>query len=200
MASEKENIATFRRRKNSRLGLRWLAYLYIAGTLLLFGSCRDDQMASSGEDALQYGVTDSSGSSSPVIVHGLEDTLEVMERLLQLQRELRTNGSNRVLAEKLKSLSFDTTSGCFLTVGKGTINPNHPASAQAAGRKLAAGYDGKRWAVYLKAWHTGNWVPFGDPVKGEVVYSKILHETLSRDTLYQLLLVPVGSIVVRDLP
>jgi hypothetical protein len=93
--------------------------------------------------------------------------------------------------------SADTANGCFLSAGKGTINRSHPESAWNRGRKMAANYDGKRWVLYLKAWSEGNPIPFGEKISGEVTYSSVLRERLEADTLYQLIQVPVGSVVIK---
>jgi hypothetical protein len=98
---------------------------------------------------------------------------------------------------ELKKYSFDSSSGCFLTVGKGAYNKTFPEGTWDKGRKMAASYDGKRWALYLKAWREGSSVVFGNKISGEVTYSKILLERPDGDTLYLLIQVPIGSVVVK---
>jgi hypothetical protein len=51
--------------------------------------------------------------------------------------------------------------------------------------------------LYLKAWSEGNPIPFGEKISGEVTYSSVLRERLEADTLYQLIQVPVGSVVIK---
>jgi hypothetical protein len=98
---------------------------------------------------------------------------------------------------ELKKYSFDSSSGCFLTVGKGAFNKTFPEGAWDKGRKMAASYDGKRWALYLKAWQEGSAIVFGNKISGEVTYSRILLERAVGDTLYQLIQVPIGSVIVK---
>lgn len=162
---------------------------------IVLAGCRDDQMAQEGYDqARAEPIAEQPSDQDFVQV----DTARTLERLLDLQATVYSKKDDLNAAQALLSFSFDSTTGCFLTVGKGTINPAHPASARKAGRKLAAGYEGKRWGLYLKVWYSGTWIPFGTPIEGEVVYSKVLHERIANDTLYQLMILPLGSIVVRD--
>jgi hypothetical protein len=102
-----------------------------------------------------------------------------------------------VSLSELKKVSFDSTRGCFLVVGKGTFNKSHPEGTWDTGRKMAASGDAKRWALYLKAWRDGSTIDFGKKISGEVSYSKILLERAVGDTLYQLVQVPMGSVVVK---
>ena len=96
----------------------------------------------------------------------------------------------------LKS-SFDSISGCFRVAGKGTYNREHPASSWKQGMSLAASYDAKRWALYAKQWSNGAKIPFVEKISGEITYSKTLIERVQDDTMYVLVSVPIGSIIVK---
>jgi hypothetical protein len=95
------------------------------------------------------------------------------------------------------SVSFDSASGCFLVAGKGTQNREFPESAWEKARKMASAYEAKRWALYAKAWTTGSSMPFGQKITGEITYSNVLRERLENDTLYVLVSVPIGSVVLK---
>lgn len=92
--------------------------------------------------------------------------------------------------------AFDTVSGCFFVVGKGTHSTGLPEASWGQGRKIAASYDGKRWALYCKTRSQGGKIPFGKPVSGNISYSKTIFEKLIGDTLFQLIMVPTGSIIL----
>jgi hypothetical protein len=117
--------------------------------------------------------------------------------LIDLEGRVMADPSSKTAAIDLVYAAFDTSSGCFLTAGKGTYNKSHPESAWNKGRKIASTYDGKRWAMYLKAWSTGGSIVFGKKISGEITYSKTLREKLDGDTLYQLIQVPVGSVILK---
>jgi hypothetical protein len=102
------------------------------------------------------------------------------------------------LIDSLLCASFDSSSGAFYVAGKATFNPDYPESAREKGRERAARYAGERWALYLKSWHTGPRVRFGTSISGTIAYSKEMHTRQQNDTLYELLLIPVGSVVVES--
>jgi hypothetical protein len=126
------------------------------------------------------------------------DTVGLLNAIRDLQDSIRAHPRDRALVGRLLAVALDTSCGCFYSVGTGLPNPTHPESAQRAERKLAAGYAGKRWTLYLKAWNLGRDIPFGQEISGDIVYSSVIYETLSGDTLLQLLQTPLGSIVLRD--
>jgi hypothetical protein len=120
-----------------------------------------------------------------------------MEVVLNLQNGVYADPTDQSLVPQLVSASFDSLSGSFLTVGKGVVNPEHPQAAQPSARQQAAAADAKRWSLYLKAWHTGDTRAFGETIEGQISYSRVLAEKLEGDTLYQLVQVPVGSVVIQ---
>ncbi|HUI91935.1 MAG TPA: hypothetical protein VLX68_06775 [Chitinivibrionales bacterium] len=123
----------------------------------------------------------------------------LLSLLIKLENAVYANTrsqSNASLGD-LKKVSFDSADGCFLVAGKGAYNKSQPEAVQAQGRAMAASADGKRWALYLKAWHDGGSLAFGQKISGEVTYSKILLEQPRGDTLYQLIQIPFGSLVLK---
>jgi hypothetical protein len=161
----------------------------VAGSLLFF-FCREEGAAPSGER--QRKQPTAYKEQTPVV----PDYEAALRRVLALQDSVRAHPRDRRLVASLLKASFDTTAGSFVAIGKGLTNPSLPEGAWEAARKTAAKHDGTRWALYLKAWHTGDTRPFGEEIHGEVMYSKVLLEHVVDDTLYQLLQIPVGSIVV----
>ncbi|MBD3322222.1 MAG: hypothetical protein GF350_14075 [Chitinivibrionales bacterium] len=125
------------------------------------------------------------------------DTAALFNRLLALEDSVRKESSNRELIEKLLETSFDSISGSFYSVGKGIANPEHPDAARQQARKRAAVTDARRWALYLKSWHHGSDISFGDSISGKITYSSVIAERDGKDTLLQLVQVPVGSVVAE---
>lgn len=123
----------------------------------------------------------------------------LLSLLIKLENDVFTNLPSKatVSLSELKKASFDSSSGCFLVAGKGMFNKSHSEGTWDNGRKMAASGDAKRWALYLKAWRDGSTVDFGKRISGEVSYSRILLERTHGDTLYQLMQVPIGSVVVK---
>lgn len=130
----------------------------------------------------------------------IKDTAAYYDSLLNsiesLQNSLIISPANVSLQKKLVSNSFDSFSGSFRLVGKGVTNKEHPDAAQKAGRSMAAQFTGKRWAFYIKSWYGGDSIPFGRQINGSVMYSRTLLQKELGDTLFMLLDIPMGSIVV----
>jgi len=101
---------------------------------------------------------------------------------------------NPKFIKRLIYYALDTATGCFYTVGKGTINTQYPLEAQDVSRKSAAKLNSEQWALCLKAWNTGIIVSRTRPPSGQIFYSKSLYEEVYKDTLYALFETPVGSI------
>lgn len=163
--------------------------LSLASTIL-FGAllyCREDNPS---ED-------DKTEQIAPQAEQAALDYDALMTRLLELQNDIYANPTDPEFIPPLLKAAFDSTSGSFLVVGRGLANPAHPEAAQAASRKTAARHDGRRWALYLKAWRRGDMRPLSRTINGEIAYSKVLHERMRDDTLYLLLQVPLGSVVVK---
>jgi len=114
-----------------------------------------------------------------------------------LQDSIYQNPSDISLFTPFFEKAFDSTSGSFYVLGKGFANKNHPRESWNAARKAAARYSGQRWALYLKAYQSQQPVSFGTSMQGQIVYSKVVHETLQNDTLYQLLQIPASSVVLK---
>jgi hypothetical protein len=132
------------------------------------------------------------------------DTAARNDSLLAALRALQDSISNRpensgLIAPLLRS-AYDRETGCFYIVGKGTHSASLPRASWDRGRKIAASYDGKRWTLYCKTWSQGGNVQFGKPVSGTISYSKVVFEKVAGDTLFQLLMVPAGSIILESAP
>jgi hypothetical protein len=121
----------------------------------------------------------------------------ILSNLIVLEGAIYNDPHDAKKIMPLLKASFDSSSGCFLVVGKGTHNKSFPESSWKQGRKIASSYDAKRWALYCKVWSQGNQIAFGARISGEITYSKILLERLDGDTLFTLVSVPLGSIVDR---
>jgi hypothetical protein len=117
--------------------------------------------------------------------------------LIALQNSIIESPAESGPIAALLRASFDQESGCFFIVGKGTHSVDLPEATWDRGRKIAASYDGKRWALYCKTWSQGGKIPFGKPVSGKISYSRVVFEKLTGDTLFQLLMVPAGSIILE---
>ncbi|MBD3390759.1 MAG: hypothetical protein GF418_01880 [Chitinivibrionales bacterium] len=154
----------------------------------------------------ENGGEQSDTTSAPVRGHPTEpiDTQayydSVLSVLLAREDTVFADPENTTLVPPLLSAAFDTSTGAFYVAGKATYNPDYPEPARDEARKRAARYVGERWALYLKAWHTGQSLAFGTRVSGNIMYSKELYSREQDDTLYQLLIVPVGSVVLDGAP
>src|SRR5271157_6432028 len=95
---------------------------------------------------------------------GCDSILAVVEAL---EDRVRADPRDGNAAQALVKAAFDSASGCFITAGKGTFNRSHPQAAKEAGRTMAAQYDAKRWALYLKTRSLGRGIMFGENIAGE---------------------------------
>lgn len=166
-------------------------YGTLAGALVLltlFVLCKPDESPKAREIA---------PTSEPAPADTVIHYESLMNSILILQEAITADPTTTHLPGRLLRLATDTVAGCFLSVGKGVPNPAMPESARTASVRRAAKCTGERWALYLKAWHTGKEILFGQMIKGKVVYGKVLYERLSADTLYALCSVPVGSVVLH---
>ncbi len=125
-------------------------------------------------------------------------TENTFNAIVELEKALTDSPENQKSREKLQHYCLDTVTGSFLVVGNGTANPEHPPSARDLGRRRAAIYSGERWALYHKAWNSGRRIPFGEEIFGKVMYSKVLMEKVESETLWVLLHVPIGSVVLES--
>ncbi|MGB7569829.1 MAG: hypothetical protein WBM07_18345 [Chitinivibrionales bacterium] len=120
----------------------------------------------------------------------------LLTTLRELQDSIYSAPQKTDLIASFLHRAFDTVSGCFFVVGKGTNSTDLPEASWDRGRKIAASYDGKRWALYCKTWAQGGKIPFGKPMSGNISYSKTVFEKLIGDTLFQLIMAPTGSIIL----
>lgn len=121
----------------------------------------------------------------------------VLPLVRSLQDDIYASPKDTGWITPLLTASYDSACGCFYVVGKGVANPDQPPEAARPGQIRAAETDAKRWALYLKAWHTGDRRAFGADIAGEVSYTRSLLEKAEGDTLVVLLQVPVGSVTVQ---
>jgi hypothetical protein len=121
----------------------------------------------------------------------------LFNELLPLGNVILQNPSDTSHIRSLLHAAYDSISGVFYCVGKGTMNPNLPEAAQQQGIKRAAQNTGMRWAVYLKSWQDGNIVPLEKEISGKFSAGcTLLLEKSVGDTLYQLLSVSAGDVKV----
>jgi hypothetical protein len=166
----------------------------IASISLLLVCKFDNPKEWSGVPASQTKVTVSQDSINAKTFDSLLTNINDIENEL-----FCSQSSDLKQIKKLVNRTFDTSNGCFHTVGKGIINPSFPPETQNASRKNAAKYKGEQWALTLKSWYTGKKLPVCTHASGQIFYSKILFNKLIDDTLLMLLEVPLGSINVQDL-
>jgi len=127
------------------------------------------------------------------ITYNQFDSLLTIIETLQLNAQ---SGEKRPF-EQLYKAAFDTISGCFQTVGKGLANLSYPEAAQAPSRKHAAKLNGEYWAARLKRWMDSDQKSVDTSFSAQILYSTILYEKEVGDTLFVLVLVPIGSIVFQ---
>jgi hypothetical protein len=175
-------------KRQQAMNNRHIISLISACTLLLAAVllfCREHNPAENGLSDKKTAVGDS------------VDFESLMNRLRDLQDTMYADPANSRLIPPLVKAAFDSTTGCFHVVGKGCADSSYPAAAVKALQKTAARNDAMRWALYLKSWRRGDMRPLSRQVRGEIAYSRVLFEKDTGDTLYQLLQVPIGSIVVK---
>ncbi len=163
--------------------------------LLLSPMCGDEDPHNDGEHTDTDSLLFTPGGrrrTVPLFNEGMLDTIA------DLQEAVSDSPKNTGSLEQLQRYCLDTVTGSFLVVGKGTANPEHPPSAIEQGRRRAAIYAGQQWALYLKAHHIGRRIPYGEEIRGKVMYSKVLMEKTESETLSVLLQVPVGSVVLEE--
>ncbi len=120
----------------------------------------------------------------------------LLNLLLSYEDKIMLDPDNMKITRLLMDAAIDSSAGLFYCVGKGIVNPDHPVAVQKQGMQKAAGYTGERWALYLKAWHTGQSISFGKEISGKIKNCTTLFEKQSNDTLYQLLKIPIESVTI----
>jgi hypothetical protein len=173
---------------------RMLAITVLLSAFLLISSCKEQPSPPPGAHQNPTGSSEPARSTAPSDSEVCGSLLPV---LVRLENELRADSRSWKKAQDLANASFDTASGCFLAAGKGTFNRSHPQAAWEIGRKMAAEYDARQWALYLKARALGRNISFGEQVSGEITYAATMCQQAAGDTLFVLLKVPTGSIIVR---
>jgi hypothetical protein len=114
-----------------------------------------------------------------------------------IQDSIYTNSLGPATIAHLLAAAFDTFSGSYFVVGKGIKNKKLPENVGLEGQTMASSYDGKRWALYCQAWHLDTKIKFGQKISGEILYSKTVFNRQEGDTLFALVQVPIGSIVLK---
>lgn len=161
-----------------------IVFLGLSLTLLI--SCRDqkkDEFSKAKEGFIEV-------KKSPY----KPDYDSILSSLLDLQNRLTVQPSEKELMRKLVSVSYQKSSGCFLTAGRGVINRKLPEAVRETERQKAADLSAQRWAFYVKEWYRDNMIPFGTPVSGTISYSSVLFQRAANDTLEILVQIPLGSI------
>ena len=111
----------------------------------------------------------------------------------------RVNERDDMVSKKrLAAASWDSVAGSFICMGKGVVNPKLPPAAQSEAQKKAAQLTAERWALYLRKWRDGEYISPAQGISGEITYSRKLCGRSDGDTLFLLLQVPLGSIVVEQ--
>ncbi|NLE03005.1 MAG: hypothetical protein GX640_24305 [Fibrobacter sp.] len=152
-------------------------------SLFLFLSCREEKSSTSN-------TSEKHQSRQQIKI----DYPSLLDTLLVIQNEIMHAPDNKGLQQKLLLSAFDSISGSFLAAGTG-ISPidQKPVIAEQL-RLRTAKMVAQRWALYLKAWRSGNSVQFGDSISGTITYNTEVYSKMRNDTLYLIVQIPVGSI------
>jgi hypothetical protein len=120
----------------------------------------------------------------------------LITRLARFHDRLRTAGDDS-LKDALVAASWDSTAGGFICLGKGVVNPKLPQAVWHETQHKAALLTAERWALYLKKWRDKQYVATDHDISGQVVYHKEICACEKEDTLWQLVMIPLGSISVH---
>ena len=119
----------------------------------------------------------------------------LLNELLPLEDYIMSNPSDTEHIKRLLDAAYDSIGGIFYCVGKGTVNPKLPVSAQQQAIQRAAKNTGARWSLYLKMWREGNIIPFDKEISGQLLTgTNLLIEKSVGDTLYQLLSISADDV------
>ena len=121
----------------------------------------------------------------------------LFNELLPLENHIMSSPSDTEQINNLLGVAYDSLGGLFYCIGKGTINPELPISAQQPAMQRAAKNTGVRWSLYLKTWQNGNIIPFDKEISGKLLSgTSLLLEKNIGDTLYQLLSISADAVKI----
>jgi hypothetical protein len=171
-------------------------FLLIAvATIAILGACREN-----GQNP-KCCTGDPVKSNEMTVTDPVQDSLRIdslFDTLWQLECAVAEKPSDKNRAKKLLAKSLDSVSGCFYIVGKGLTNPDLPEKARPLAQKTSAQYSAEKWVLYLKTLYSGEKISYGAQISGEVLYNKGLRTRAADDSLFVLVMIPVGSVVVKD--
>ncbi len=120
-----------------------------------------------------------------------------IERLLSLQRVVRSDPGDTAAYDSLLETAYDTAWKIFYCAGTGIKNPKIPGGMNSVRR--TAEITGKRWALYEKLWLQGDKkIRFGDRIKGSINGITPLCSFTSGDTLYLLLEIHEEDVLLNN--
>ncbi len=163
--------------------------------VLVVSSCREHASPASDKKPLPSSETQRVEKS--IALNNSAACDSILGIVEALEDRVRADPGNGNATQALAKAAFDSASSCFLTAGKGTFNRSHPQAAQEAGRTMAAQYDAKRWALYLRTRSLGRAGTFGQNIAGAITYSSTMCTRNQGDTLVLLVKVPLGSVIVK---
>ncbi len=167
-----------------------LTLILILSIFFLF--CREEIEEKTRSKPAGTTLTEKTALSARATISNYDSLLNI---LLPLANTVMQNPTNSSFAMELLDAAFHTEGGRFYCIGKGVVNPKHPAAAQQQGLKKAARHTGERWALYLKAWQSDSTLSFGTKLSGRLLHAGSVHvEKMMGDTLYQLLSVSADSV------
>ncbi len=159
---------------------------------MCFLFCREETEERARNKPTQTALTEKTVQSDLIFISNYDSLLNI---LLPLEDEVLRNPANTDPMKQLLDAAFHAEGGRFYCVGKGIVNPKHPASVQQQGMRKAARHTGERWTLYMKAWQAGDTVTLDKQLSGRLKTTSTLHfEKTSNDTLYQLLSVSADSV------
>lgn len=173
---------------------RRVSLLIVLSMTFLIPVCRENNPMPKGSSA------QAAKSAESVVFDPAADSLRtdsLFDALMKFETAVAANPDDGTQVQNLREKSLDTVAGCFRIVGTGMKNPDLPEDAQPAARKAAAKFSAEKWALYLKALDSGEKVTFGTPIQGRVLYTKVLRTKMAGDSLFVLVMVPTGSVVVK---
>jgi hypothetical protein len=169
--------------------------LIVLSVTVLIGSCRENNQMPKGSGR------ETAKLSEITVTDPVQDSLRIdslFDVLWQLECAVAEKPADKKRTKKLLAKSLDTTAGCFYIVGKGLKNLDLPEEARQLAQKTSAKYAAEKWVLYLKALYSGEKISYGEQIAGDVLYKKDLRTRTMDDSLFVLVMVPVGSVVVKQ--